>query len=193
MNEAQPSAHNVHCQHIKCMNTEYQFDFDAVLARIKQAMGFVTDAQVAEFIGLSASGLGNRKRSSSIPFEGICRACASCGVNIDWVLTGVGARRGVLVSPRVDTYELDLMSEITRAVWVALEDEGFSEKEPDLLVKAGLRGSLSAMIYNRVWFIEPPEERRAAIFKDAEAFAYAAMLSARADDARGPDGSDGSA
>ena len=178
------------------MDTKYKFDFDAVLDRIKQTMQFSTDAQVAEFIGLSPSGLGNRKRSGSIPFENICKACAARGVNIDWVLTGVGTRSGVLVSPRLDAYELDLMSEITRAVWVALEDEGFSEKEPDLLVKAGLRGSLSAMIYNRVWFIESPEVRTAAILKDAEAFAYATMLSARADeadDARGSDGSDGSA
>lgn len=173
------------------MTTENIFDFDAVLSRIKQAMGFTTDAQVAEFIGMSASGLGNRKRAGSIPFEAICTACAARGVNIDWVLTGVGARRGILVSPRVDAYELDLMSEITRAVWVALEDEGFSEKEPDHLVKAGLRGSLSAMIYNRVWYIESPEERTSAIFKDAEAFAYAAMLSARADQADDERGGEG--
>jgi hypothetical protein len=175
------------------MDTEYKFDFEAVLDRVKQAMQFDTDAQVAEFIGMSPSGLGNRKRSGSIPFENICKACASRCVNLEWVLTGSGPQDRVMaVYSRLDPYELDLMSEITRAVWIALEDEGFAENDASLLDKAGIRGSLSALIYNRVAFIKSPEERTAAIFKDAEAFAYAAMLSARADeadDARGPDGS----
>lgn len=184
------------------MDTEHKFDFEAVLGRIKQAMHFTTDAQVADFIGMSPSGLGNRKRAGSIPFENICTACASRGVNIEWVLTGDdGARAGkVFEVPCMDLYEPNLMSEITREVWIAFEDKGYAENEPAILATAGFRAALATLIYNRVHLENSPKHRTAMIREEAVIFAYADKFranvadgsSARVDLLDLPEGSEGS-
>jgi hypothetical protein len=185
------------------MDTEYKFDYEAVLDRIKQAMQFSTDAQVAEFIGMSPSGLGNRKRSGSIPFENICKACASRGVNIDWILTGTGAqfKTELQLSSRAVPYDANLMGEVAGAVWAALEDEGFAERESTIFASAKFRTALSTLIYNRVSQIADPEDRSAAIHEEAKIFALAEKFrlssadpSARAFDvhSKKQEGSDGS-
>lgn len=185
------------------MPTEYRFDFDAVLSRIKQAMGFTTDAQVADFIGLSASGFGNRKRARSIPFEAICTACAARGVNIDWILTGKGAqlKTELQLPSRAVSYDANLMGEVAGAVWAALEEEGYAERESTIFASAKFRTALATLIYNRVAQIADPEDRSAAICEEAKIFALAEKFrlssadpSARAFDvhSKEQEGSDGS-
>lgn len=193
----------MHCQHILCMDAEYKFEFEAVLGRIKQALQLSTDAQVAELIGMSPSGLGNRKRSGSIPFENICRACAARGVNIDWVLTGIGAplKTELILLSRAVPYDADLMSEITREVWIAFENKDLAEREPDILATVGFRAAVATLIFNRVCLERSPKLRTAMIREEAVIHAYAerfraraaAGSSARADLPDGSDGSDGSA
>lgn len=69
---------------------EEDVEFQAVIDRLKRAMGVQTNKAVAEGLGLTASNLGERKTRGALPTREIDAYCAESHVNRDWVYGGVG-------------------------------------------------------------------------------------------------------
>jgi transcriptional regulator with XRE-family HTH domain len=61
-------------------------NFLRIIARIKQAAGVKTDAEVASLLGMKRSTLAERKRKNSIPFSKIARLSEQRSIPLDWLL-----------------------------------------------------------------------------------------------------------
>jgi transcriptional regulator with XRE-family HTH domain len=70
------------------MNSE--FIFTDVLNRAKKALRIKTDTAIAKRLGMSKSTYCERKERGSIPYEQLFQLMRSEGVDINWVMTGLG-------------------------------------------------------------------------------------------------------
>lgn len=91
------------------MHTMSGLDFEAVVERLKAALGLKSDAQVAKALGMKPNAFSNRMVSGSVPYEEIVTASAMLDFDLVEVLTGSKASR--VVSLRSDSAENSLRTE----------------------------------------------------------------------------------
>lgn len=68
-----------------------EYDFEAVMSRLKTITNAGSYNELAEMLGISSSGYANYKKRNSIPFEKVAALAHSRNVSMDWVLTGEGS------------------------------------------------------------------------------------------------------
>ena len=69
--------------------------FQAVINRLKEALGVKTNREVAIALGITPSNLGERKTRNALPREQIDELCDRMGESPTWVYTGAGRRQAV--------------------------------------------------------------------------------------------------
>lgn len=74
-------------------------NFDEVLSRVKAHKGLKYDYQVAELLGLTKSALAERKSRDSLPTDKLEVFCERNAVNLEWLLTGAGAKSHINAQP----------------------------------------------------------------------------------------------
>lgn len=70
-----------------------RMDFQAVIDRLKVALGVESNRSVADHLGMSSSNLGERKNRGALPSALIQLLCQEQGINYGWVMSGVGEMR----------------------------------------------------------------------------------------------------
>lgn len=68
-----------------------EFNFEAVIGRLKKALQIKEDKQMAELLGMSPAAFNGRKKSDSIPFDAVISLSAKENLDCNWLLTGEGA------------------------------------------------------------------------------------------------------
>lgn len=61
-----------------------------MLVRLKDALGVVTDAELAERLGMKRNALYNRKAAKSPPYAAIVAICEQEQISLDWIILGRG-------------------------------------------------------------------------------------------------------
>ncbi|MCT4646438.1 MAG: helix-turn-helix domain-containing protein [Carboxylicivirga sp.] len=83
------------------------FDKGKILERVKTAMSFNTDKELAEFLGIGKSTLSNWLKRDSLDFELVFSKCEH--INADWLLTGIGdmlkVNKNVVSEPPMEAYD----------------------------------------------------------------------------------------
>ncbi len=83
------------------------FDKGKILERVKTAMSFTTDKDLAAFLGVSKSTLSNWVKRDSLDFELVFSKCEQ--LNADWLLTGKGemlkVNKDVVSEPPMEAYD----------------------------------------------------------------------------------------
>ncbi len=83
------------------------FDKGKILERVKTAMSFTTDKDLAAFLGVSKSTLSNWVKRDSLDFELVFSKCEQ--LNADWLLTGKGemlkVNKDVVSEPLMEAYD----------------------------------------------------------------------------------------
>lgn len=94
-------------------------DFVDFLYRIKQAIGFKRDKDVADFLGMDLKAFSARKTRNSIPEEKVRLAFAQhphIKVDVDYILTGISSKvdlstkKDVPISNQLTVEEQELLS-----------------------------------------------------------------------------------
>lgn len=151
---------------------ESELNFSAIMERLKQATRTSKDKEVAEMLGLSITSFSNRKRTSAVPFEEICKAAITRKLNINWLFTGDGAPfldKDDWVTP-VAEINSGLLAEIAGELARAFDGEENKER----LFTAAQRGALAAQIFNKVAFVKQDKVRSSMIREQAQLYAEAA-------------------
>lgn len=109
------------------------FEFDAALLRLKGVLKVRTDKDVAQWLGISATALNDRKKRNSFPEEKL-RALAQqrpeLGLDVEYVLTGgrlTARERSMFDSARAATLAAGSLNEADRNRMLALADRGALE------------------------------------------------------------------
>lgn len=68
-----------------------EFNFEAVIGRLKKALQIKEDKQMAELLGMSPAAFNGRKKSDSIPFDAVISLSAKENLDYNWLLTGSGS------------------------------------------------------------------------------------------------------
>ncbi len=141
--------------------------FEPVMARLKEALGAKTYAEIGREIGLSTSAWANRKRANSIPYDELVPFANSRSISLEWLFFGEGsARRDGAVSA-VKSVDQDLLV----GVFVALRKALWRSKTPiprTAVEEAGQIAALGAMLYNRIANIESPSVQLSTLRRNAE-------------------------
>ena len=66
--------------------------FEDILERLRVALGLEYEYQVGEMIGIKKTALAQRKKRGSIPVDKIELVCQHKGINVNWVMSGGGAK-----------------------------------------------------------------------------------------------------
>lgn len=74
----------------------------AAIERIMDAYGFGTRVQLADHMGVSKGGIGNRWMRDTFPYDWVIVCAAETKANLSWLMTGNG--------PMFDTKETDVIS-----------------------------------------------------------------------------------
>lgn len=153
-------------------------DFDLVMARLKEALGAASYAEIGRRIGLSTSAYANRKRAGSIPYEEIIAIAHSEKISLEWLIFGEGVAREGAPKTSVTQINNDLIArclvEIRRAM--ALPEELTKES----ITETAQLGSLAAVLYNKVANIENEKHRIAELkFEATELASVAKIMSGR--------------
>lgn len=128
------------------MNSE--LDFEAVIGRLKEALGKDKDAEVADVLGMSRQSFSNRKKIGSIPYEEIVSRAAIEDLDLVYVFTGARAPRGGLaVAQESANYggPAEVNVELLQKVLCAVDKE-LAERE--LAVTTKKRAELVAYLYD---------------------------------------------
>lgn len=96
------------------------FDKGKILERIKNAMKFATDKELADFLGISKSTLSNWIKRDSMDFELVLSKCEH--LNTDWLLSGKGEveKEASCVTSLRESYK-ELQNEVSHASELQLE------------------------------------------------------------------------
>lgn len=70
-----------------------RFSASAVFDRIKEALGFDSDAALAWLFGTSPQSIWNRKRRNSVPYREAIFVALWANVSLEYLLTGEGSLR----------------------------------------------------------------------------------------------------
>lgn len=151
--------------------------FQAVVARLIQALGLASERALATELGLKSSAYYNRKKSGSLPLQEIVTLCLSRNVSIDWLFTGHG--EALTNGEKLDVVPFSEVDPQLLAIVIMELERALSAREADARAKAehaAQLGILAAGIYNKVSFERNDKLRRLAIKEEAEGFAHAALL-----------------
>lgn len=84
---------------------ESEGEFEAVMGRLRAALKMTTETALASALGMGRTAYQQRKARGSLPVHLIERLCLDRGIDIDWVMRGVGDP-GV---PATLAYELETL------------------------------------------------------------------------------------
>lgn len=75
---------------------------DAIIARLKEALGAGSDGQLATFLGISRQNIGAARKRNDVPTGWIYKVAELTGYSMDWLGFGQGPRkiRETYVDPR---------------------------------------------------------------------------------------------
>lgn len=60
----------------------------AALDRLKDKLSVTRDAQLAAHLAVAGTNIAKWRRRNSVPYELILGACATGGIDLDWILIG---------------------------------------------------------------------------------------------------------
>lgn len=80
---------------------------DAVIGRLKLALGVRTDAEIAELLGVARNTIANWRQRNSVPYEECLRVALNSKFTMDFLLTG--AEQNIL-SPASSYFDSDLLA-----------------------------------------------------------------------------------
>ncbi|MEG0056753.1 phage repressor protein CI [Hafnia sp.] len=100
------------CQPLGTTNvTTYNLETGArdAITRICEAYGFTSRLQLANYLGIAASSLGNRIMRDNFPADLVLRCALETGASIYWLTTGEGVQYDQLASDtvRIAAYKID--------------------------------------------------------------------------------------
>lgn len=75
------------------MATPPSINVDAVLMRIKEALGYETDIELSKYLNVSNVTISSWRRRNSMPIEAMLSACVSTGKSIDFFIFGEEVKR----------------------------------------------------------------------------------------------------
>jgi len=78
--------------------------FQEIVNRMMKAFSVANEYEVADIIGMAKDTFANRKSRGSLPVEKIKLACFEKGISFDWVMTGEGEMRIILVGESLAGY-----------------------------------------------------------------------------------------
>lgn len=114
---------------------------EAILARIKQALGIEKDAALAALFGVSRSQISGSKAEGAIPYKHLDRICRDKGLSMEWVLHGAGPRT-VEELTRLDEpapacrvgIDFDLYHQVVEQLRLTTQHTNISQNKIDQLV-----------------------------------------------------------
>jgi uncharacterized protein YjbJ (UPF0337 family) len=118
--------------------------FNQRFGRLKEALGVITDIDLARALGIKQSSVASARERKSIPPKWIIENSDKHGISSDWLLYGEGPKyrsqaRQIPAqpSPAVAAVYMDLIKEIVAIVEETLEQEEFHlppKKKAELIV-----------------------------------------------------------
>lgn len=139
------------------------------MARLKEALGVSSYAELGRLIGLTTSAYANRKRADSIPYETIIPLAKAHKVSIDWLIFGESHAPANVETDRIPA-EID--PNLLAQVFIALQKAFHPDLSQDDVVELGRLASLAGVIYNRVVYSESESVRNALLKHEANEMAY---------------------
>jgi len=143
------------------------------MARLKEAVGAGSYAELGRLLGLTTSAYANRKRSGSIPFEAIAALAHSRKISLDWLIFGVPPQSGE--APRSDLHaqvDEEVLAQVMYALHSAVRPDADAEVRLEFAKLAGVAGA----VYNKVAFTDAGESRDAALRQEVQEMASAVRL-----------------
>lgn len=139
-------------------------DFEVVMRRLREVLGYPTDAALARDIGMTTSNWANRKKTNSIPFDRVMPFAHSRGVSLSWLLFGEGEP---MTEGGDRTVSAEIDTQLFAEAYIALGRQlPMPASEHDEI----RRIMLSGLVYNRV-IGEPTAKRRLAVDRYAHEIA----------------------
>jgi transcriptional regulator with XRE-family HTH domain len=122
---------------------------EAILERLKRALGIKADAELAAVFGVSRSQISGYKADQTVPYRHLDQVCQDRGLSLEWVLRGTGPQQAAALAKIAETpaayavgIDFDLYHRLTVALRPILADAGISD--------AAKTDHLVAYIYNDV-------------------------------------------
>lgn len=145
--------------------------FEVVMARLKDALGAPTYADVGRALGLTTSAYANRKKADSIPYDALVPLAHSRNMSLEWLLFGEGPPTldGDAQARAIPEVDADLLM---RAIVALAREMGAPQ---DALHDVGRWAGLACLVYNKVVH-SAPQVRASLVSQLATDFGRAAKI-----------------
>ena len=108
---------------------KFDFDFPAIIQRIKQILDVRNDKDVAIALGLNPNSFFNRKKRGSVPMAEIVNFGNTHNVNLDWLINGNGLVYNEPLTQTSNGADVISIDPVVQILHEALEETGVEINE----------------------------------------------------------------